>query len=105
MSRFHCSCGFAIDQAEEFGDHLHQAFARDDDLGTDGRIHLELADTRSPDHACACGFATTDLTDFDDHLLIVFITLDGIGIGTDGERHVPVDPSTPDRWYVRKDIR
>ena len=24
MSRFHCSCGFAIDLAVEFGDHLQE---------------------------------------------------------------------------------
>lgn len=99
MSRFHCSCGFAIDRAEEFGDHLHQVFDRDDDIGTDGQVHRELADTAPASHACACGFAASDLADFDDHLLLAFITHDGVG--TDGERHVPEDPSSPDRWYVR----
>jgi hypothetical protein len=100
VSRFHCSCGFAIDLAEEFGDHLHQVFARDDDIGTDGKLHRELADTDPASHVCACGFAANDLADFDDHLLLVFITPDGVG--TDGERHVPEDPSSPDRWYVRE---
>ena len=23
-------------------------------------------------------------------------------IGTDGDKHVPADPSTPDRWHVRE---
>jgi hypothetical protein len=100
MSRFHCACGFAIDLAEEFGDHLHQAFARDDDIGTDGWVHVELDGSRSGAHVCACGFAAVGRADFDDHLLMVFITADGIG--TDGDRHVPVDPSTPDRWHVRR---
>src|SRR5258708_37603176 len=103
MSKFHCSCGFAIDQVEEFGDHLHQAVARDDDIGTDGRTHCEIAGRDSTDRACACGFATSDTTESDDHLLIVFITRDGSG--TDGERRVPDDPSTPDRWFVREDFR
>ncbi len=84
MSRFHCSCGFAIDQAEEFGDHMHQAFARDNDMGTDGHTHRELADADQARHVCACGFATSDMTEFDDHLLIVFMTPDAVG--TDGVR-------------------
>jgi hypothetical protein len=100
MSQFHCSCGFAIDLADEFGDHLHQVFARDDDIGTDGRIHHELADEDSARLTCACGFATGDRADFDDHLLIVFVTPDGID--NDGERHVPADLSTPDRWRVQE---
>lgn len=102
MSRFHCSCGFAIDLAEEFGDHLHQAFARDDDIGADGRVHRELADADPSDHVCACGYAATDPSEFDDHMLIAFVTPDGIG--ADGEKHVPVDPSTPDRWYVGRSV-
>jgi hypothetical protein len=103
MSHFHCSCGFAIDLADEFGDHMHEVFARDDDRGTDGHIHHELAGADPIMFACACGFATTDATEFDDHLLIVFVTPDGIG--TDGGKHVPVDPSTPGRWFVREDFR
>jgi len=99
MSSFHCSCGFAIDLAEEFGDHMHQVFARDDDIGTDGRAHRELADVDHNDHVCACGYVATDAGDLDDHLLIVFITSDGVG--NDGQEHIPVDPATPDRWYVR----
>jgi hypothetical protein len=100
MSRFHCSCGFAIDLTDEFGDHLRQVFARDDDIGTDGRAHHEMGDADPIKLVCACGFATSDTADFDDHLLMVFITSDGIG--NDGVKHVPVDPSTPDRWYVRE---
>jgi hypothetical protein len=52
---------------------------------------------------CACGFATDDTPEFDDHLLIVFITPDSIG--TDADKHVPLDPSTPDRWYIPGDLR
>jgi hypothetical protein len=33
---------------------------------------------------------------------MVFIPTDDIG--TDGDKHVPVDTSTPIRWHVRKAI-
>lgn len=108
MSRYHCSCGFAIEDEDDFGDHLRMAFAPDDDIGTDGLMHVEMSDEfvrltadvpvgcPLPKHVCACGFATDDASDFDDHLLISFVTPDCVGV--DGEEHVPVDPSTPDRW-------
>jgi hypothetical protein len=105
MSRYHCSCGFVINDPEEFGDHYRLVFAPDDDTGTDGRVHAELVgdharatgpypDTVSlPRHVCACGFATDDTPEFDDHLLTAFITPDGIG--NDGDEHMPLEPSTP----------
>jgi hypothetical protein len=67
---------------------------------SDGQAHYEQAVTEPAALACACGFAATESAEFDDHLLLVFITPDGIG--TDGERHIPADPSTPDRWHVRE---
>jgi hypothetical protein len=72
--------------------------------------HAELADDyvratrRHPDavplprHVCACGYATGETPDLDDHLLIVFIAPDGIG--SDGDKHVLLDPSTPDHWRI-----
>jgi hypothetical protein len=102
MSRFHCSCGFAIDHPEELADHLHQAFGADNDIGIDGRTHFELADADPAKLKCACGLTASDIADLDDHLLIVFITPDSIG--TDGKTHALADPSTPDRWYVRRAI-
>ncbi len=49
MSGFHCTCGFAVNRAEEFGDHMNHAFARDDDVGTDaGLFQDDLTD--SVDH-------------------------------------------------------
>ena len=105
MSALHCSCGFACDSPDEFGDHTRLVFARDDDIGTDGQAHAELAGEHSPSllrHSCACGFQTDDTPEFDDHLLIVFIPADSIG--NDGERHVPVDTATPIRWHVRRTI-
>jgi hypothetical protein len=108
MSRYHCSCGFAIDVEDEFGDHLRMAFTSDDDIGTDNRIHAEMTDESVrltgdfpvdfplPKHVCSCGFATDDTPEFDDHLLMAFIRPDSIGV--DGEKHALVDTSTPDRW-------
>jgi hypothetical protein len=100
MSLFHCSCGFAVDDADEFGDHIRLVFARDDDIGTDGQGHVDLLGGAVGCHECACGLTTTDTPEFDDHLLIMFVTPDGIDI--DGQRHVPVETSTPERWFVRK---
>ena len=105
MSLFHCSCGFARDDADELGDHTRLAFARDDDIGADGQAHADLADERAPStpkHICACGFQTDDTPEFDDHLLIAFIPPDNIG--SDGDKHVPADTATPIRWYVRKTV-
>ena len=99
MSAYHCSCGFAIDYADEFGDHLREVFGRDNDIGTDGRAHTEVTPEgqRQP-LVCACGFLAADAHEFDDHILIALIPPDNIG--RDGDKHVPVDPSTPDRWYI-----
>lgn len=99
MSTYHCSCGFAIDEADEFGDHLREVFDRDDETGTDGLVHVEVTPVgqRQP-LTCACGFPAGSGPELDDHLLLVRIPLDGIG--RDGEKHVPVDPSTPRRWYI-----
>jgi hypothetical protein len=113
MSRYRCSCGFAIDDPDESGDHYRLAFARDDDIGTDGRVHAELTGDHAratgcypdtvPRYVCACGFAADDTPQFDDHLLIAFITPDGTG--TDGDKHAPMEPSMPERWYMAGDHR
>lgn len=99
VSAYHCSCGFAIDDAEEFGDHLREVFGRDDETGTDGRVHTEITPEgqRQP-LVCACGYRTGSGPDFDDHILLATIPPDGIGC--DGKKHVPVDTSTPVRWFV-----
>ena len=99
MSAYHCSCGFAIDDADEFGDHLREVFDRDDETGTDGRVHTEVTPEgqRQP-LVCACGFRADSGPELDDHLLLVRIPPDSTG--RDGEKHVPVDPSTPVRWYI-----
>jgi hypothetical protein len=101
MSLYHCACGFAVDDPREFGDHLEASFARLDDIGIDGYVHLELAGSGPRVRICACGFAADDAPELDDHLLIAFVTPDGIG--SDGERHVLVDPSSRERWYPRHD--
>lgn len=100
MSAYHCSCGFAINDPREFADHLLAAF--DHDTGTDGRAHAEIitGDERETQTVCACGFRADDGAELDDHLLLALTPSDSVG--TDGERHVLVDPSTPDRWYIRR---
>jgi hypothetical protein len=47
MSRYHCTCGFAIDDPEALADHLGWVFDRDDDIGTDGTRHV-LVDPATP---------------------------------------------------------
>lgn len=100
MSAFHCSCGFAIDDAEAFADHLGWVFDRDDDIGIDGIRHAEVSHNNPPAHLCACGFTAANPVDFNDHLLIVVIPTDGIGL--DGKKHVPVETATPGRWYANQ---
>lgn len=100
MSRFHCSCGFAIDDPEALADHLGWAFDRDDDTGTDGKAHAEITHAGLPAHLCACGYSSADPADFNDHLLIVVIPADGIGI--DGTRHALIDLATPALWYAMR---
>ena len=89
----------------ELGDHLRIAFAADDDTGTDGHQHYELAGDAAtlavslpdgyplPAHACACGFATDDTAVLDDHLLGMFIPPNRIG--ADGRAHLLADSATP----------
>jgi hypothetical protein len=107
VSLFHCSCGFAADDPDELGDHFRVVFTPEDDAGTDGRVHAELADDSAQRaglpaaaHVCSCGLATDDASDFDDHFLLAFIPPDHAG--TDGRRHSVVDPATPDRWHVAR---
>jgi hypothetical protein len=107
VSLFHCSCGFAIDDPDELGDHFRQVFTPEDDAGTDGRVHAELADDSAQRaglptaaHMCSCGLATDDASEFDDHFLLAFVPPDHAG--TDGRRHSVVDPATPDRWHVAR---
>ena len=107
MSRFHCSCGFAIDDASEFGDHLREVFTPRDDACADGRVHDEadhkyLCDAGTPPptaFTCLCGFAADEAGELDDHFLLAVTPSDNIGI--DGRKHVPVDTATPMRWGIR----
>jgi hypothetical protein len=97
MTKIHCSCGYAGEDADEIGDHLRDAFTPADDIGTDGRTHGEIAaDCVAPGIlasgqgtrklACFCGFVA-NRPEFDDHLLARFTTVDQVGV--DGARHVP----------------
>jgi hypothetical protein len=100
MPRYHCSCGFAIDNPDALADHLGWVFDPNDDIGNDGHPHAEITHPGPPAHLCACGYATSDTADFGDHLLLVVIPPDGIGL--DGDRHVLVDLATPHHWYVTR---
>jgi hypothetical protein len=102
VSRFHCSCAFAIDDPDELGDHFREVFTPEDDTGTDGRIHVELAGhiarlagLPTAAHVCSCGLATDDAAEFDDHFLAAFVPPDHIG--TDRRRHSVIDPAAPGR--------
>jgi len=103
VSRYHCSCGFAIDDPEALADHLGWVFDRDDDIGTDGSRHAEVTHARLPAHRCECGYTTSDTADFNDHLLLMVIPADGIGI--DGDRHALVDLATPRQWFAMRPTR
>jgi hypothetical protein len=98
MSLFHCLCGFANDDPDEFGDHFRLAFMRDDDTGTDGTDHAEITSPGDPRNICSCGFASSDPRDLDDHFLLVFTPPDAIG--TDGHKHIPADLASAERFRV-----
>lgn len=127
MSLYHCSCGCAADSASEFGDHFREVFIPADETGTDGQVHTELTAsavletmtggasparilwfrlqalirswTRRPGPcACLCGYGARAAREMDDHFLMVFTPPGSAGL--DGLKHVPVDPSTPVRWFV-----
>ena len=76
--------------ADELDDHLREAFTPGDDIGTDGRVHGEVAadrrDAGEPRNlACFCGF-TGNVPELDDHVLAMFTTPDRVGV--DGTRHL-----------------
>jgi hypothetical protein len=100
MSRYHCSCGFAIDDPDALADHLGWVFDPDDAIGIDGHPHAEVTHAGLPAHLCACGYTTTDAADFNDHLLLMVIPANGIGL--DGSRHALTDPATPVQWHAMR---
>jgi hypothetical protein len=99
-----CSCGYT-GQDTEFAEHLGEVFIPADDIGTDGRVHAELAADRVPAVArhpgaprvpgltCLCGFFAGEPAALDDHLLAMFITPDQVG--TDGARHAEYGITEP----------
>jgi hypothetical protein len=98
MSLYHCLCGAATDDPDEFGDHFRFAFACTSDTGNDGLVHAEITSPGEARNVCSCGLATDDPRKLDDHLLIVFTTPDGVG--ADGLKHIPIDTAAPDRFQV-----
>ena len=77
MSVYQCACLFTVNDADEFEDHLLEAFSSMNDIGTDGQVHAEFAD---PKLTCMCGFAAAESSGFDAHLLAVFTTVNGVGV-------------------------
>jgi hypothetical protein len=86
MTAGQCICGFTEDEAghRRIIDHLLEAFALDDDKGTDGLVHLE----GEPDLTCLCGLAASTADELDAHFLALFTPDDAIG--RDGKKHHPV---------------
>jgi hypothetical protein len=80
-----CECGFERLEDEEVIDHLLAVFEPEDATGTDGKVHMEMADL-----VCSCGFQTFHGDDLDYHFLVVFTPSDQVG--HDGRRHEPVTP-------------
>jgi hypothetical protein len=90
MSLYHCLCGLACDDPDEFGDHFRLVFMPDGDTGNDGLTHAEITSPGDPRNVCSCGLAADDPSELDDHFLMVFTPADSIG--TDGLKHIPADP-------------
>ena len=95
-----CACGYPGGEPGGLMDHFEEVFTPADDVGSDGRVHDQVAQDRASDFArvpdggrapglvCLCGFGTDEQEGFDDHLLSMFITPDRVG--PDGLRHAPV---------------
>jgi hypothetical protein len=94
-----CVCGFASGEPGGLVDHFEEVFTPVDDVGSDDRVHDQVAPERAREFArvpdggplprlvCLCGFGTDEQAEFDDHVLSMFITPDRIG--TDGRQHTP----------------
>jgi hypothetical protein len=111
MIALNCLCGFTACAPEEFTDHLHEAFLRNDDTGHDGLRHAEAAiDTAASGHPpsrveCLCGFTTASIAELDDHLLRAFTPADQTA--EDGTRHShvhdrPYPSNAPDQTRARQ---
>src|SRR6266702_2033969 len=81
MNGYKCACGLAFPASSELTDHLLEVFTPDDDIGHDGRTHVEW----TPNLACSCGLAATNPAELDEHFLAFFTPPDAIG--RDGARH------------------
>ena len=85
MTSTSCVCGFTENEAgdQKISDHLLEAFAPEDDKGTDGLVHLEWGKNLT----CFCGLSAATPEELDAHLLALFTPDDAIG--RDGKRHHP----------------
>ena len=84
MTSGKCVCGFVEDGDQTISDHLLEAFAPEDDKGTDGLMHLE----GERNLTCLCGFTAATAEELDQHFLAVFAPADAIG--RDGKEHHPI---------------
>jgi hypothetical protein len=100
-----CVCGYASGESGGLVDQLEEVFTPANDVGSDDRVHDQVAHDRAREFArvpgggpvpglvCFCGFGTDGQVEFDDHLLSMFITPDRIA--TDGQKHTPA-PQVPE---------
>ena len=81
----HCPCGFMELADENMTDHLLLAFAPEDGIGADGRVHDE-----GEALTCLCGLLAAS-EDLDRHFLNAFTP--GDAIGRDGHGHEAIASS------------
>jgi hypothetical protein len=79
-----CTCGFTSDNSVGLSDHFSEMFTPADDMGADGKVHLEQVGGLS----CCCGFSASFTEGLDGHFSEVF-PVPADRIGRDGKQHAP----------------
>jgi hypothetical protein len=77
-----CACGFEQLADEQLIDHILAAFEPADAVGTDGKVHEEMAG-----QTCSCGFSAVSGDEMEAHFLAVFTPAGSVG--RDGRAHEP----------------
>jgi hypothetical protein len=75
-----CACGFEELADEQVVDHLLAVLEPADAIGTDGKIHEEMANL-----VCSCGIASISGDGMDAHFLVAYTPADSVG--NDGRTH------------------
>jgi serine/threonine-protein kinase RsbW len=96
MSQLLCTCGYQAEDPADLTAHFGDMFIPKDDIAPDGQAHYENSQLKHTSAGmpapatltCRCG-VTTNFSDFDQHLLAIFAPADRIG--SDGQKHSPVD--------------